>query len=61
MKLLLKDLCVCVQAKNLQAGKGKTTRTGQLVLHLQTVLPRARILYSSATGASEPDNLAYMV
>ena len=27
---------------------------------LQALLPRARVLYSSATGASEPTNLAYM-
>lgn len=24
------------------------------------MLPRARVIYSSATGASEPSNLAYM-
>jgi len=30
------------------------------VVHLQEQLPKARILYSSATGASEPENLAYM-
>lgn len=28
---------------------------------LQTALPNARVLYSSATGASEPNNLRYMV
>ena len=27
---------------------------------LQVLVPRARVLYSSATGASEPTNLAYM-
>lgn len=31
------------------------------MLALQKVIPRARVLYSSATGASEPHNLAYMV
>lgn len=28
---------------------------------LQLALPNARVLYSSATGASEPMNMAYMV
>ena len=36
------------------------TQTARAVLHLQEVLPGAKILYSSATGASEPRNLAYM-
>ncbi|KAH7622457.1 putative Protein FORGETTER 1 [Nannochloris sp. 'desiccata'] len=36
------------------------TQTARAVVHLQEVLPKARILYSSATGASEPHNLAYM-
>jgi hypothetical protein len=40
---------------------GGATQTGQAVLKLQKVLPRAKVLYSSATGASEPYNLAYMV
>lgn len=40
---------------------GNPTQTGKAVLTLQQVLPRAKVLYSSATGASEPNNLAYMV
>ena len=40
---------------------GDPTQTGKAVLALQQVLPRAKVLYSSATGASEPHNLAYMV
>ena len=31
------------------------------VLELQEKLPNARIVYASATGASEPKNMAYMV
>ncbi len=38
-----------------------STRTGLAVEALQDQLPNARVLYSSATGASEPDNLRYMV
>lgn len=36
------------------------SETGMAVKALQALLPRARVLYSSATGASEPTNLAYM-
>lgn len=31
------------------------------VLELQNRLPKARVVYASATGASEPKNMAYMV
>jgi hypothetical protein len=31
------------------------------VLELQNKLPKARVVYASATGASEPRNMAYMV
>ncbi|CAJ0579156.1 unnamed protein product, partial [Mesorhabditis spiculigera] len=52
----------CHKAKNLiPAGAGgKPTKTGKLVLELQESLPNARIVYASATGASEPRNMAYM-
>ncbi len=40
---------------------GKPTKTGQTVLELQQQLPKARIVYASATGASEPKHMAYMV
>lgn len=40
---------------------GKSTQTGKAILKLQLNLPSAKILYSSATGASEPNNLAYMI
>lgn len=52
----------CHKAKNLcPTGSSKPTKTGQTVLELQNKLPRARIVYASATGASEPRNMGYMV
>lgn len=52
----------CHKAKNLcPVGSGKPTKTGQTVLELQNKLPKARVVYASATGASEPKNMAYMV
>ena len=39
---------------------GEPTTTGLAVKALQDALPKARVLYSSATGASEPNNLGYM-
>ncbi|KAA8523387.1 hypothetical protein F0562_009809 [Nyssa sinensis] len=52
----------CHKAKNLipEAG-GQPTRTGEAVLEIQARLPEARVIYCSATGASEPRNLGYMV
>ncbi|CAA3028611.1 strawberry notch isoform X1 [Olea europaea subsp. europaea] len=52
----------CHKAKNLvpEAG-GQPTRTGEAVLEIQARLPEARAIYCSATGASEPRNLGYMV
>ncbi|XP_033748183.1 protein strawberry notch homolog 1-like isoform X1 [Pecten maximus] len=51
----------CHKAKNLcPVGSSKPTKTGQTVLELQNRLPLARIVYASATGASEPKNMAYM-
>ncbi len=40
---------------------GKPTQTGKAILKLQLNLPTSKVLYSSATGASEPNSLAYMV
>ena len=34
--------------------------SGMSVLELQQKLPNARVVYSSATGATEPKNMAYM-
>ena len=48
------------KAKNLIPENGITTKTGLKVMDLQKKLPNARVVYASATGASEPRNLAYM-
>lgn len=52
----------CHKAKNLiPANSLNATQTGKAVVDLQFALPNARVVYSSATGASEPRNMAYMV
>ncbi|XP_055514842.1 protein strawberry notch homolog 2-like isoform X1 [Leucoraja erinacea] len=51
----------CHKAKNVCVnGSTKSTKTGLAVLELQNRLPSARVVYASATGASEPKNMAYM-
>lgn len=51
----------CHRAKNLcPVGSAKPTKTGLTVLDIQNKLPKARVVYASATGASEPKNMAYM-
>ncbi|EEC05921.1 conserved hypothetical protein, partial [Ixodes scapularis] len=51
----------CHKAKNLcPVGSSKPTKTGATVLELQNRLPKSRVVYASATGASEPKNMAYM-
>ncbi|HEX8215047.1 MAG TPA: strawberry notch family protein [Allosphingosinicella sp.] len=40
-------------------GKVKGSEQGMAGVRLQNLLPRARILYASATGASDVNNLAY--
>ncbi|XP_077995470.1 protein strawberry notch homolog 1-like [Glandiceps talaboti] len=51
----------CHKAKNLcPVGSSKPTKTGRTVLELQKRLPKARVVYCSATGATEPRNMAYM-
>ncbi|KAJ7949025.1 protein strawberry notch-like [Quillaja saponaria] len=52
----------CHKAKNLVPESGsQPTRTGEAVLDIQARLPEARVVYCSATGASEPRNMGYMV
>lgn len=63
----------CHRAKNLvpkaeineelQDGKFEqnATKTGIAVYELQKMLPKARVVYASATGASEPRHMSYMV
>ncbi|KAF3519151.1 hypothetical protein DY000_02064315 [Brassica cretica] len=54
--------CVCHKAKNLVPEAGsQPTRIGQAVVDIQDKIPQARVLYCSATGASEPRNMGYMV
>uniref|UniRef100_A0A6Q2XMS9 Protein strawberry notch homolog 1 n=1 Tax=Esox lucius TaxID=8010 RepID=A0A6Q2XMS9_ESOLU len=51
----------CLFTKNVcPIGSSKPTKTGLAVLELQNKLPKARVVYASATGASEPRNMAYM-
>ena len=51
----------CHKAKNLMPNNtSKSTKTGAYVLELQQKLPKARVVYCSATGASEPRHMAYM-
>ena len=41
----------CHKAKNLvPVGSSKPTKTGRTVLELQNMLPKARVVYCSATG-----------
>ncbi|XP_059661911.1 protein FORGETTER 1 isoform X2 [Cornus florida] len=52
----------CHKAKNLVPEAGsQPTRTGEAVMEIQARLPEARVIYCSATGASEPRNMGYMV
>ena len=50
----------CHRAKNLVNESGMPTKTALAVVALQRAIPDARVVYCSATGASEPKNLAYM-
>lgn len=47
-------------AKNLAPKQGKPTQQGLAVLNIQKEHPNARVVYVSATGATEPENMAYM-
>ncbi|KAJ1618490.1 P-loop containing NTP hydrolase pore-1-domain-containing protein [Pavlovales sp. CCMP2436] len=51
----------CHKAKHAATdGRLRPTKTGEAVIELQRRLPRARVLYVSATAASEVKDLAYM-
>ena len=41
--------------------KDEGSKTGRVVLELQKAVPKARVVYASATGVSEPKNMAYMI
>jgi hypothetical protein len=59
----------CHKAKNGGDGKGKEgaedkaahagTQTAKAVVEIQRMLPRARVVYASATGVSDLKNMAY--
>ena len=49
------------KAKNaLAQGRGEPTQTGQAVIDIQERNPEYRVVYSSATGATDVRNMAYM-
>lgn len=49
------------RAKNaLGTVMGEPTQTGQAVIDIQARVPAARVVYASATGATEVRNMAYM-
>ena len=53
----------CHRAKNLVPGKESgsgTTQTARATKNVQAALPNARVVYVSATGASELSHMAYM-
>lgn len=52
----------CHRAKNLvpKGAGAKPTKCSVAVVELQQALPLARVVYCSATGVTEPHNLAYM-
>jgi len=49
----------CHRAKNFNEDEEKSTSTGTAVVQLQVKLPRARIVYASATGVTDIKNMAY--
>jgi len=49
----------CHRAKNYDEEESKSSLTGRAVVELQEALPRARILYASATGVTDIKNMAY--
>ena len=48
------------KAKNLFASGRAASKSGKAVIELQERLRNARVVYCSATGATEPRNLGYM-
>ncbi len=48
------------KAKNAVGDDGEQSDAGKSVVEIQEMLPNARVLYSSATGATEPKNMGYM-
>lgn len=58
------DGCVifdeCHRAKNYKADSDCGTKVGAAVVELQKALPAARVVYCSATGVTDLENMAYM-
>lgn len=51
----------CHKAKNFTPGKeAQSTKVAAAVQEVQNALPRARVVYCSATGVSEVGNMAFM-
>jgi len=54
----------CHKAKNYSEAKNENddggTKVGAAVIQLQNALPKARVLFASATGVSELKNMSYM-
>ena len=50
----------CHKAKNWTGKEETSSKVAQAVLELQRLLPLARVVYCSATGASDLSNMAYM-
>lgn len=48
------------QAKNLVTDQGEPTAVGLAVQKIQDETPQARVVYASATSATEPKDMAYM-
>jgi len=53
----------CHKAKNISMTKNKKTQSkaAEFAVEIQKRLPKARVVYASATGASETKHLGYMV
>ena len=60
LKTHITNCCDPKKAKNLYQANGKPSKTGHTVLELQKSLKHARVVYASATGASEPKHMSYM-
>jgi hypothetical protein len=50
----------CHKAKNLGMNTINSSKTGVAVFDLQRKLPKARVVYCSATGVTNPGDMAYM-
>ena len=56
----MKQLCSFLSILKAESQPRAVLQVATAVLELQEKLPRARVLYCSATGVSEVGNMAYM-